>query len=73
MLRHLQLGPLRRHGWLLFFDLIGHPKASTGYAWVYDTEAGSRTLAVLQLPPVISPVTAVRAAIVGELRPIEGN
>ncbi len=54
-------------------DLIGHPKASTGYAWAYDTEAGSRTLAVLQLPPVISPITAVRAAIVGELRQIEGN
>jgi len=33
----------------------------------------SRTLAVLQLPPVISPVTAVRAAIVGELRQIQGN
>jgi hypothetical protein len=55
------------------FDLIGHAKASRGYAWSYDTDAGSRTLAVLRLPPVISPVTAVRAAIVGEMRQIQGN
>jgi hypothetical protein len=55
------------------FDLIGHSKANRGFAWSYDTETGSRTRAVLPLPPVISPVTAVRAAIVGELRRIEGN
>jgi hypothetical protein len=45
------------------FDLLGHPKAKRCYAWAYDVETGSRTLAVLELPPVISPITAVRAAI----------
>ena len=33
------------------FDLIGHPKAKRCYAWAYDVETGSRTLAVLELPP----------------------
>jgi hypothetical protein len=45
------------------FDLIGHAKAKRCFAWAYDVEDGSRTLAVLELPPVISPITAVRAAI----------
>jgi hypothetical protein len=50
------------------FDLIGHPKAIRGYAWAYDKAKGSETIAVLELPPVISPRTAVKAAIVGKLK-----
>ena len=46
------------------FDLIGHPKATKGYAWAYNKKKGSDTIAVLELPPVISPKTAVQAAIV---------
>ena len=46
------------------FDLIGHPKAKRGYAWAYNKEKGSDTIAVLELPPVISPKTAVQVAIV---------
>ena len=46
------------------FALTGHPKASRGYAWAYDREKGSEVVAVLELPPVISPKTAVQAAIV---------
>jgi len=48
------------------FDLIGHPKATRGYAWAYNKEKGSATIAVLELPPVISPKTAVQAAIVAQ-------
>lgn len=48
------------------FDLIGHPKASRGYAWAYDKAKGSEIVAVLELPPVTSPRTAVQAAIVAE-------
>jgi hypothetical protein len=48
------------------FNLIGHPKAKRGYAWAYNKETGSDTIAVLELPPVISPKTAVQAAIVAE-------
>ena len=50
------------------FDLIGHPKARRGYAWAYDKAKGSEIVAVLELPPVISPKMAVRAAIVGNIR-----
>lgn len=50
------------------FDLVGHPKASKGYAWAYDKAKGSEIVAVLELPPVISPRTAVQAAIVGKVR-----
>jgi hypothetical protein len=50
------------------FDLAGHPKASRGYAWAYDKSKGSEIVAVLELPPVISPKTAVQASIVGRLR-----
>ena len=50
------------------FDLVGHPKANKGYAWAYDKTTGSEIVAVLELPPVISPRTAVQAAIVGKIR-----
>jgi len=50
------------------FALSGHPKATKGYAWAYDKAKGSEIVAVLELPPVISPRTAVQAAIVGKMR-----
>ena len=50
------------------FDLVGHPKATKGYAWAYDKAKGSEIVAVLELPPVISPRTAVQASIVGKMR-----
>lgn len=50
------------------FDIIGHPTAKRGYAWAYDKAKGSEIVAVLELPPVISPRTAVQASIVGKMR-----
>jgi hypothetical protein len=50
------------------FALTGHATASRGYGWAYDKTKGSEIVAVLELPPVISPKTAVQAAIVGKLR-----
>ena len=51
------------------FDLHDHPDANTAYAWAHDTDQGpKRHVAVLHVPPVVSPITAVRAAIVQELR-----
>lgn len=55
------------------FALTGHPKASKGYAWAYDKEKGSEATCVLELPPVISPRTAVQASIVGKLKETERN
>ena len=51
------------------FDLTGHPKASRAYAWEHETSSGTiRRQAVLELPPVESPETAVRAVVVSEFR-----
>jgi hypothetical protein len=52
------------------FDLTGHPKATRAYAWSSPIEGSDkrRFFAVLHLPPVTSPVEAVRAAIVAEHR-----
>ena len=47
------------------FALIGHPDASKGYAWAYDKKSGSEPVAMLELPPVSSPLTAVHAARAG--------
>ncbi len=53
------------------FDLIGHPQANRIYAWAHDTDDPKhprRHVTVLHVPPVISPETAVKAAVVQELR-----
>ena len=51
------------------FKLIGHPKATRAYAWSYERQDGKRRFfAVLDIPPIMSPLDAVRAAIVAEAR-----
>ncbi len=52
------------------FDLAGHPTASRVHAWSSPIEGSDkrRFFAVLHQGPVKSPVDAVRAAIVAELR-----
>jgi hypothetical protein len=51
------------------FDLHDHPKASRVYAWAHETDAGgTRHITVLHIPPVISPETAVQAAIIQEYK-----
>jgi hypothetical protein len=48
------------------FDLHGHPEANTAYAWSHETSdpnKPTRHVAVLHVPPVVSAITAVRAAI----------
>jgi hypothetical protein len=52
------------------FELIGHPTATQAYAWSSPIEGSDkrRFFAVLHLPPIGSPVEAVRAAIVAEAR-----
>ncbi len=48
------------------FQLHGHPKAKRAFGW-RDVDSGKFTT-VLELPPVDSPNTAVRAAIVAKSR-----
>lgn len=52
------------------FDLQGHPSADMAYAWSSPIEDSDRRkfYAVLHIPPVDSPVAAVRAAIVADHR-----
>jgi hypothetical protein len=53
------------------FDIRGHPKAKRAYAWAHASgkdDKGKRYVAVLDLPPVTSPETAVRAAIMQEIK-----
>ena len=56
------------------FDLAGHPKANRIYAWSHDTDDPAHPkhyVTVLHIPPVVSPQTAVQAAIVQEYRSLE--
>lgn len=53
------------------FDLTGHPKTDRIYAWSHDTddpENPKRYVTVLHIPPVVSPQTAVQAAILQEYK-----
>jgi hypothetical protein len=45
------------------FNLTGHPKAKRCYAWSFLDNGEPRYVTVLELPPVDSACTAVRAAI----------
>lgn len=51
------------------FDLHGHDKAKQCYGWSHPEgpdDKGERFVTVLKIPPVKSPVTAVRASIVAD-------
>lgn len=50
------------------FDLVGHPKAKRAYAWSYQDGDQVKTVAVLGIPPVDSPQTAVKVAIASKAR-----
>lgn len=55
-------------GMVEVFALRGHPKAQRAYGWSFKEGEESRYATVLELPPVDSPITAVRAAIVAQAR-----
>jgi hypothetical protein len=62
------LGEIVWQGDVAIFLLDGHPKARRCYAWGFptDDEAKSREVTtILEIPPVVSALTAVRAAIAG--------
>ena len=53
------------------FDLTGHPKAKRAYAWSHldgDKDDRERFVAVLEIPPVESAETAVRASIMADAK-----
>jgi hypothetical protein len=48
------------------FDLKDHPKTHRAYAWTYTDEKGKQYVTVLHIPPAVSPLLAVRTAIMQE-------
>ena len=53
------------------FRLEGHSLTDRVYAWMHDTgdpNKPAKHVAVLHVPPVVSPLTAVRAFIIQEFR-----
>jgi hypothetical protein len=53
------------------FTLTGHPKAKRCFAWSHSDGKGDtdeRFVTILEIPPVISPETAVKIAILSEGR-----
>jgi hypothetical protein len=51
------------------FTLANHPKAKRCFAWSYperEKDKDERFVAVLEIPPVVSAETAVRASIVSD-------
>ncbi len=55
-------------GFVEVFNLIDHPKAKRCYAWSFQDGNHTRSVAVLELPPVDSPETAVKIAIAAKAR-----
>jgi len=72
--RHLETVPVTEvfrgqtawEGDVEIFALVGHPVAKRCYAWGHKKDDGSgwEITTVLEVPPVTSPQTAVKAAIV---------
>ena len=52
------------------FNIRGHPKAKRAYGWgfVVNENEGRKYVAVLELPPVDSPQTAVKIAVAAEIK-----
>jgi hypothetical protein len=51
------------------FDLVGHPQASRAYAWSYRDGREKKSISVLQIAPVDSAESAVKAVIASRARP----
>ena len=53
------------------FDLHGHPKTNTVYAWLHDTgdpDRPAQPVTVLHIHPALTPLAAVQAFILQEFR-----
>jgi hypothetical protein len=50
------------------FALTSHPKAKRCYAWSYQDKGETQYVNVLEIPPVVSPQTAVQAAIIKDVK-----
>lgn len=62
------MGLIAWDGFVEVFDLIDHPKAKRAYGWSYREGDRDKAKIVLELPPVNSPQSAVKVAIVARAR-----
>lgn len=59
------------NGQVEVFDITGHAKAKRAYAWSHrhgKDDKDERFVAVLEIPPVTSPETAVKVAVAAEVK-----
>jgi hypothetical protein len=57
-----------REGIVESFAVAGHPKVKRCYAWSFQDKGEKQHVTALEIPPVESPITAVRVAIAAEAR-----
>jgi hypothetical protein len=57
-------GQVMWEGTVEIFNLEGHPKAKRAYGWGTGEGKDAKYTAVLEIPPVVSSNTAVRASVV---------
>lgn len=50
------------------FELLDHPKTKTCYAWSHHDRGQTHATTVLELPPVVSPRSAVKVAVANEIK-----
>jgi len=61
-------GKIAWKGTVEVFGLIGHPQAKRAYAWTYRDGKQNTTIAVLEIPPVDSPQSAVKVVMASKGR-----
>jgi hypothetical protein len=61
------------HALMMVFELIGHPEAECCYAWISRNGAHVETFAVLQLPPVTTPGSALQFAFAAKAEPKQSS
>ncbi|HTQ30358.1 MAG TPA: hypothetical protein VMI53_04035 [Opitutaceae bacterium] len=68
--REVFQGQIAWDGEVEVFHLIGHAKAKRCYAWGHpaDDNKGWEFTTVLEIPPVVSPQTAVKVAIAAKAK-----
>ena len=49
------------------FEIFDHPQAKRAYAWSYRAGDNTRFVVVLEIPPITSPQTAVKAALAAQI------
>ncbi len=66
--REALTGEVARDGLVRVFALPDCPTAKHCFAWIYQEAGETKTMAILEIPPVDSPQAAVKIAIASKTR-----